>query len=86
MHFFMHNPGGAGLYLPFNMMGWVFVSLLISVGIWHLTQTKQFRITSYNVCYTKLLRVASVNIILFPLAVSELRKKKNKTSDRGIDA
>jgi len=41
MHFFMHNPGGAGLYLPFNMMGWVFVSLLISVGIWHLTQTKQ---------------------------------------------
>ncbi len=21
MHFFMHNPGGAGLYLPFNAWG-----------------------------------------------------------------
>ena len=45
MHFFMHNQGGSGLYLPFNMVGWAFISVLISI-----------RITSYNVCYTKLLR------------------------------
>ncbi len=41
MHFFMHNQGGAGLYLPFNMVGWAFVSVLISIGIWHLTLVKQ---------------------------------------------
>jgi len=31
-HFFMHNPGGSGLSLPFNMIGWGFISLLIGVG------------------------------------------------------
>ena len=41
MHFFMHNQGGSGLYLPFNMVGWAFVSVLISIGIWHLTLVKQ---------------------------------------------
>ncbi|GAA4496388.1 PglL family O-oligosaccharyltransferase [Pseudaeromonas paramecii] len=37
MHFFMHNPGGSGFYLPFNMVGWLFASLLIGVGLWHVT-------------------------------------------------
>lgn len=37
MHFFMHNPGGAGLYLPFNAWGWVFASLAIGLGLWHVT-------------------------------------------------
>ncbi len=41
MHFFMHNQGGSGLYLPFNMVGWVFVSVLICIGIWHLTIVRQ---------------------------------------------
>ncbi|MGL5324990.1 MAG: Wzy polymerase domain-containing protein [Aeromonas sp.] len=37
MHFFMHNPGGAGLYLPFNAWGWVFASLTIGLGLWQVT-------------------------------------------------
>ena len=37
MHFFMHNPGGAGLYLPFNAWGWVFASLVIGLGLWQVT-------------------------------------------------
>lgn len=37
MHFFMHNPGGAGLYLPFNAWGWIFASLVIGLGLWHVT-------------------------------------------------
>ena len=41
MHFFMHNQGGYGLYLPFNMVGWAFVSVLIGIGVWHLTLIKQ---------------------------------------------
>ncbi len=41
MHFFMHNQGGSGLYLPFNMVGWAFISVLISLGLWHLTVIKQ---------------------------------------------
>ncbi|WP_421193341.1 Wzy polymerase domain-containing protein [Aeromonas enteropelogenes] len=37
MHFFMHNPGGAGLYLPFNAWGWIFASLMIGIGLWQVT-------------------------------------------------
>ena len=37
MHFFMHNPGGAGLYLPFNAWGWIFASLVIGLGLWRVT-------------------------------------------------
>ncbi|MFQ2073405.1 Wzy polymerase domain-containing protein [Aeromonas veronii] len=37
VHFFMHNPGGAGLYLPFNAWGWVFASLAIGLGFWQVT-------------------------------------------------
>ncbi|MFB0583488.1 Wzy polymerase domain-containing protein [bacterium 19CA06SA08-2] len=37
MHFFMHNPGGAALYLPFNAWGWIFASLVIGLGLWRVT-------------------------------------------------
>ncbi|MCX7131616.1 Wzy polymerase domain-containing protein [Aeromonas sp.] len=37
LHFFMHNPGGAGLYLPFNAWGWIFASLVIGLGLWRVT-------------------------------------------------
>lgn len=37
MHFFMHNPGGAGLYLPFNAWGWIFASMVIGLGLWRVT-------------------------------------------------
>ncbi|MFC5705288.1 PglL family O-oligosaccharyltransferase [Aeromonas eucrenophila] len=37
MHFFMHNPGGSGLYLPFNAWGWIFVSLVMGLGLWQVT-------------------------------------------------
>lgn len=37
MHFFMHNPGGAGLYLPFNAWGWIFASLVIGLGLCRVT-------------------------------------------------
>ncbi|MFQ2671837.1 Wzy polymerase domain-containing protein [Aeromonas hydrophila] len=41
MHFFMHNPGGAGLYLPFNAWGWIFASLIIALGLWQVTLRQQ---------------------------------------------
>lgn len=41
MHFFMHNPGGAGLYLPFNAWGWIFASLAMALGLWHVTLSQR---------------------------------------------
>lgn len=61
MHFFMHNQGGYGLYLPFNMVGWAFVSVLISIGIWHLTLVKQLTFSR-----TQLWFLAGFAILLLP--------------------
>ena len=61
MHFFMHNQGGSGLYLPFNMVGWAFVSVLISIGIWHLTVVKQLTFSR-----TQLWFLAGFAILLLP--------------------
>ncbi len=61
MHFFMHNQGGAGLYLPFNMVGWAFVSVLISIGVWHLTIVKQLTFSR-----TQLWFLAGFVILLLP--------------------
>ena len=61
MHFFMHNQGGSGLYLPFNMVGWAFVAVLISIGIWHLTTIKQLTFSR-----TQLWFLAGFAILLLP--------------------
>ncbi|MBQ4677632.1 O-antigen ligase C-terminal domain-containing protein [Aeromonas hydrophila] len=50
MHFFMHNPGGAGLYLPFNAWGWVFASLVIGLGLWQVTQQQRLVFSSLQGC------------------------------------
>ncbi len=36
MHFNMDHLGGYGLYLPFNTVGWIFISLLIGLGCWEI--------------------------------------------------
>ena len=46
MHFFMHNPGGYGLYMPFNAWGWIFGSLVISLGLWRVTQQQRMVFSS----------------------------------------
>ncbi len=61
MHFFMHNQGGYGLYLPFNMVGWAFVSVLIGIGIWHLTLIKQLTFSRTQLWY-----LAGFVILLVP--------------------
>ncbi|WNC72904.1 Wzy polymerase domain-containing protein [Thalassotalea psychrophila] len=40
MHFTLITPGGSGLYLPFNVMSWIVVSIIIAVGLWQITVTK----------------------------------------------
>ncbi|TNH77668.1 ligase [Aeromonas hydrophila] len=50
MHFFMHNPGGAGLYLPFNAWGWIFASLVIGLGLWQVTLQQRLVFSSLQGC------------------------------------
>lgn len=50
MHIFMHNGGGAGLYLPFNFWGWIFASLIIGLGLWKVTQRQLMAFSSLQAC------------------------------------
>ena len=34
MHYFQPNFGGSGLHLPFNAIGWIFISILMGIGWW----------------------------------------------------
>ena len=49
MHFTMLTPGGSGLYLPFNVMSWVFVSILIALGLWQIASSKQIKLHNLHI-------------------------------------
>jgi len=41
MHVILETPGGTGLYLSFNVFGWLIATLLISIGLWQITLNKK---------------------------------------------
>jgi len=52
MHFNMDNLGGYGLYLPFNTMGWIFISLLIGLGSWEIRNNGKIIFSRFHmVCW-----------------------------------
>ena len=48
MHFNMEHVGGYGLYLPFNIIGWMFLSLLIGLGFWQIGKTGKIIFSQFN--------------------------------------
>ena len=40
MHYFQYNTGGYGLYLPYNVVGWMFVGTLIGLGFWQINRSR----------------------------------------------
>ncbi|GHA04862.1 PglL family O-oligosaccharyltransferase [Oceanisphaera arctica] len=62
MHYFMHNPGGSGFYLPFNMVGWIFISLMTGLGLWQMTLNRSVSYSRFHLwCWLVLL------LLLVPL-------------------
>ncbi|TWX49194.1 PglL family O-oligosaccharyltransferase [Colwellia hornerae] len=41
MHIVLETPGGTGLYLSFNIFGWLITTILISLGLWQVTLNKK---------------------------------------------
>ena len=39
MHVSIEHVGGYGLYLPFNIIGWIFISLLIGLGLYQISKS-----------------------------------------------
>ncbi len=48
MHFNMDHLGGYGLYLPFNTVGWMFISLLIGLGFWQIGKTGRIEFSQFQ--------------------------------------
>jgi len=52
MHFNLDHLGGYGLYLPFNTVGWVFISLLIGLGSWEIRKSGEIIFSRFQmVCW-----------------------------------
>lgn len=51
MHIVLETPGGTGLYLSFNVFGWIIATILISLALWQVT-IKKALITSFLQLYS----------------------------------
>ena len=56
MHIILDTPGGTGLYLSFNIIAWLFVVILIAIGLWQVTLNKQ-------IIYSKMLIWLSIGCL-----------------------
>ena len=41
MHIILDTPGGMGLYLSFNIIAWLFIVIIIALGLWQITLNKK---------------------------------------------
>ena len=49
MHINVDHLGGYGLYLPFNTIGWIFISLLIGLGCWNVRNSGEIIFSRFQV-------------------------------------
>ncbi|WED21579.1 PglL family O-oligosaccharyltransferase [Vibrio sp. JC009] len=62
MHFFMPNPGGAGLAISFNNTTWIAISIAIGIGLYQTGRNMSFR-------YTKLTLALLISCAIMTLPV-----------------
>jgi len=48
MHIVLPTPGGIGLYLSANILGWIFISILLGIGLWQVTIKKQLLVSKFQ--------------------------------------
>ena len=51
MHYFDENMNGWGLYLPANIIGWIFVTTLIGIAFWQVFSFKKIEFSRTSVVY-----------------------------------
>ena len=56
MHIILDTPGGTGLYLSYNIIAWLFVTVFISLGLWQVALNQK-------IYYSKMLLWASLGCI-----------------------
>lgn len=49
MHVFIHNSGGHGLYLPVNALGWIYISGVVGLGLWTITEQQRLSFSPFQI-------------------------------------
>ena len=47
IHIPISHIGGSGLYLPFNILSWIFVSLIIGLGSWQIFKSRRLYFSQF---------------------------------------
>ena len=47
MHYYLPNMGGRGLYLQYNVIGWILISLIIGLGFWQIICEGKIELTYF---------------------------------------
>jgi len=66
MHYFQHNGGGSGLHLPFNAIGWMFISTLIGIGLWQATLQAKLVYSQMSLMF-----IAATLVMLLPVLYAD---------------
>jgi len=66
MHYFQHNGGGSGLHLPFNAIGWMFISTLIGIGLWQATLQGKLLYSQMSLTF-----IAATLVMLIPVLYAD---------------
>ena len=75
MHFFMPNPGGAGLALSFNATTWIVFSFALGIGFYHIARNQTLRFSKLTIGLFISAGIMTVPI-LYPNANIELATNK----------
>ncbi len=75
MHFFMPNPGGAGLSLSFNATTWIAFSFVLAIGCYHLARNQVLRYSKLTIGLLVCTIIMTVPIF-YPNANSTLAANK----------
>ena len=47
IHIPISHIGGSGLYLPFNILSWIFISLIIGLGSWKIFKSRRLYFSQF---------------------------------------
>ena len=66
--FAIHLPiphiGGTGLYLPFNIIAWIFISFIIGLGSYQIFISKKFHFSQFNMLLQPFLFISYLGVNL----------------------
>ena len=49
MHLYLPHVGGGGLYVPYNIFGWLTIGILIGISFWYISEYKKLEFSRFQI-------------------------------------